>query len=40
MVGRADIDIGAPSMFQTEVVVDGPLTRVLAEQAAAVDPLD
>ena len=38
MVSRADINIGAPSKLRPEVEVDGRLTRVLAEQTAAVDP--
>ena len=38
MVGCADIGIGARSEFQTLVQIAGRVTRVLAEQTAAVDP--
>ena len=38
MVGRTDLNVGAGGELSPKVSIAGRITRVLAEQTAAVDP--
>jgi len=40
MAGGTDVDISGQAAFRPEIAIDGRVTRVLAEQTSAIDPVD